>query len=411
MKKSLLIATGLLAVAGVAYAQDTGSLNWPAYGGKTYQVKEGNDFYFQFCGNSFGMGWVNLGEITNAAGITLTGENGACEVVGASIVSYSINGGDNVGTLKVSCSATTPAGGDFTLDLAAGTVQWVDGSKTYTNAAFSKSFNIEVVVGDPVYVDAGFEEAQFIYPNDPTYWQMFEIGLNAVPVSVDMSTPCTLKNEAGQSFSFASAPAKAANGGTARLIGEIPADLPTGTYTISIPQGYINFGDNTFNEAGTSQLVWQRPKVELKAPSLKIVNAADETAVSEDRKYIEQDATVKLMNLNSAYNAYMEYSLNGGETVRTDDESVTFTVPATSGEYFTLTAKCVPMDNEPDLLESPVTSLNAVIVSNLTGVSVIEAEGAEAVYFTTDGVRVNASELGNGLYIKVTGAKTSKVIR
>ena len=49
-----------------------------------------------------------------------------------------------------------------------------------------------------------------------------------------------------------------------------------------------------------------------------------------------------------------------------------------------------------------------VMITNSTGIDLIDADADDAVYFTLDGVEVDRPV--KGLYIKVTGNKATKVL-
>ena len=79
----------------------------------------------------------------------------------------------------------------------------------------------------------------------------------------------------------------------------------------------------------------------------------------------------------------------------------------TSAEYAGLFGYSYKNDNP--VATTPARAAYAIVASDPSGIDSVVSDSAEAVYYTVQGVRVDADHLAPGLYIKVCGGKSEKV--
>lgn len=122
-------------------------------------------------------------------------------------------------------------------------------------------------------------------------------------------------------------------------------------------------------------------------------------------------STITVTNPNGA--GQIEYSVNGGETVTSEESSVELTVPSydprEGNVNYSFTAKVVPASTETYYKESePLEFEMQLTVPSL--VAELNVEGADVKVFTLDGTQVKAADLQPGLYIVVREGKSVKTL-
>lgn len=150
-------------------------------------------------------------------------------------------------------------------------------------------------------------------------------------------------------------------------------------------------------------------RMALKAPTVEVEDENTLVPNESDGTFkIVEEKKVTLRHDNAA--GLLKYQLGDAEPVTVDSKEVEFTVPKDENiSRFTLKSQVVPGENDQYWLASPEHEFDYEIAKPSL-VNLVEADGSDLRVFTLDGHEVNARDIESGVYVVVSGNKTSKVL-